>query len=191
MAAEPQHLGAEPLEDLAAVYASPAAYQQWDTATVLADAIEASRSHVQDGLRQIVTVEGPILGQRLYQLYVHSSGGTRVGTAINRALDKAVRQMVRNGALIADDPLGIGTPEAKTYRLPDQPPFLVRDLGDRTLHQVPPLELSARLRALRQPNDQGDTTFRRVLNAYGLTRLSARARETLEQAESLSGDDSG
>jgi hypothetical protein len=56
-------------------------------------------------------------------------------------------QLVRSGVVIADDPCGSGDQVLKTYRLPDQPAILVRELGDRTIHEVPPLALAARLRA--------------------------------------------
>ncbi|MDP8931418.1 MAG: AAA domain-containing protein [Actinomycetota bacterium] len=177
-----------PLSDLAAIYATPATYQHWDTSTPLHDASTASKQQLRDGLMQIVAVEGPILGSRLYQLYVKSTGGSKVGPGIRRTLNSTVHRMVQKGDLTADDPLGDGGQMPKTYRLPDQPPIVVRKLGDRTIHDVPPLELAARLRALRQPDDRQDDAFRRLLHAYGLTRLSAVTRKTLERAASLLDD---
>ena len=175
--------------DLGAIYAKPKAYEAWDTANRLADVGSASRQQLQQGLRQIVEVEGPIVGERLYQLYVKSAGGAKVGSAIKRTLNSAVYRMVRKGELVADDPLGQGGQIKKTYRLPDQPPVIVRELGARTIHDVPPAELAARMQALRQPGERQEETFKRVLNSYGLTRLRVATRETLERAATLLTDD--
>ncbi len=176
---------ANPLAHLGTVYATPSPYQHWDTDTSLVDVGTASSSQLRDGLREIVATEGPIIGRRLYHLYVQSSDGSRVGSAIRRTLNSAVHRMVKDGELVADDPLDEGGQMPKTYRLPDQPAIVLRELGDRSIHEVPPLELAARIRALRQPGDRGDDTFRRVLDAYDLTRLSAATRQTLERAASL------
>lgn len=178
----------DPWEDLGAVYATPHLYVAWDTSVTLPDAGQATAKEVQAGLLRIIEVEGPVLGQRLYQLYVRSTGGSRVGPAIKRRLNSVTHQLVGSGVVLADDPRGTGGQVLKTYRLPDQPAILVRELGDRTIHEVPPLELAARLRALSPHRATDEAAFRCVLDSYGLKRLSGPTRATLEQATELLDD---
>lgn len=142
-------------------------------------------SQLRDGLRRIVETEGPVIGNRLYHLYVKSSGGHRVTSNARRRLNRVVAAIVNDGTLLAEDPLNVGGQIPKTYRTPGQPPIVVRERGDRTIHQIPPNELAARLRALRQEGDSADGTYRRLLAAYDLVRLTAATRETLEQANTL------
>lgn len=174
-----------PLEDLAAVYQSPAPYRHWDTSISLPDPIDARPSERSEALRRIVEVEGPILGDRLYHVYVKSCGGSRVGSAIRRALNRTTSQMERDGALVSDDPLREGGQVLKTFHLPHQPPLDVRQRGERTIHEIPPFELAARLRALRRPGDSDEDVFRRVLRDYGLSNLTARTRKRLEACLTL------
>lgn len=177
------------LADLAAVYRSPEPYRHWDTSTRLAEPNIARPSERREALRRITEVEGPVLGERLYHLYVRSAGGSKVGSSIRRKLNNSTFQMERDGVLVADDPLGQGGQIPKTFRLPDQPPFVLRDLGERTIHEVPPLELAARIRALRRPGERVESTFRRVLNEYGLTMLTSKTRQRLEECVKLLHDD--
>ncbi|MGH3322121.1 MAG: hypothetical protein ACRDN9_18500 [Streptosporangiaceae bacterium] len=88
-------------------------------------------------------MEGPMLGDRLYGVYVRASGGQRAGKQIAKILNSAVNSAVRRGVLVADDPLGHAGVKPCTYRLPDQPVVCARQLGPRTLDQVPPSELAA------------------------------------------------
>lgn len=179
------------LADLGAIYRSPASYHHWDTSTVLPDPNSAQSSERQEALRRIVEVEGPIVGTRLYQLYVKSSGGSKVGSAIRRKLNQATFLMERNGTLLGDDPLKEGGQVLKTFRLPDQPPFVVRERGERTIHEIPPLELAARLRGLQLPGDSAEDTFRRILTDYGLSNLTSKTRKRLEECAALLGRHGG
>jgi very-short-patch-repair endonuclease len=174
--------------DLSAVYCTPAKYEHWDVSTPLPDPIDARRAERADALRQIIEMEGPILGSRLYQLYVRSAGGSKVGSRIKRQLNSTMYHLERGGQIIADDPLDEGGQCPKTYRLPDQAAFVVRERGARTIHEIPPLELAARIRALRQDGDSAEATFRRVLRDYGLSALKSKTRARLEGCAALLDD---
>jgi hypothetical protein len=75
-------------------------------------------------------------------------------------------------------------------RLPDTAPVRVRELGPRTLEEVPLdeiAELATRLRTAR--GIEGTTEMKRaILSAYGLVRLTSRADEYLGLALDLAGD---
>ncbi|MEA2124584.1 MAG: hypothetical protein QOI80_1366, partial [Solirubrobacteraceae bacterium] len=70
--------------------------------------------------------------------------------------------------------------EDDVARMPDQPPVRVRELGDRTLEEVPLDEVTELMRLL---HDAGHTELKRaVLSTYGLVRLTQRADEYLTAA---------
>jgi hypothetical protein len=155
----------------------------------LAPALTAPRSVVIAGLRDIVQVEGPILGYRLHMAYVLASGGQRVGKQIGRSINAAINEALRTGVLVDDNPLGHAGLKPRTYRLPGQPNVLVRELGPRLLGQVPPTELASLLEesAVRLGWDSPDLLFRDVLQRLGRNRLTGPAAETLQAALSLTG----
>ena len=66
--------------------------------------------------------------------------------------------------------------EDDVARLPDQPAVRVRELGDRTLEEVPLDEIAELMRRLGGPDK------RAVLDTYGLVRLTQRADEYLARA---------
>jgi hypothetical protein len=62
----------------------------------------------------------------------------------------------------------------------------VRELGPRTLDEVPPEEVAELMRRLRAA---GATELpRAVLDTYGLVRMTAKAEEYLQYAEELAVD---
>jgi len=133
------------------------------------------------GLVDIVAAEGPVVGHRLHIAYVRAAGGQRVGKQVARALNLAIGSAVRQGRLIADDPLNEAGGKPRTYRLPTQPDTTVRHLGPRTLEQVPPREVAALLAdaAERLGWDNNETLFRAVLTRLGLHRLTTNVEARL------------
>jgi len=119
-------------------------------------ASDATPKQLIDELVQIVGVDGPVLGERLHQAHVRASGGRRVGGQIAHALNSAIMRAKNEGLLIEDDPLSEGGVKPKTYRLLSQPEGLLRELGPRTLDQVPPRELAAVLANLASENGWSD-----------------------------------
>lgn len=164
-------------------------YGLWSTTVKLMDPLTASPAELRDGLRSIVQAEGPLLGGRLYQLYVTSSGGLRVGAQIRRVLNRATFSAEGEGELIGDNPLSEPGQMAKTFRLPDQPEIDLRELGPRTIHEIPPAELAGVLAAVRQLGDDEHTWFRRVLEYYGLSRLRSATLRRLAMCRELIGDE--
>nr|WP_246401650.1 AAA domain-containing protein [Jiangella mangrovi] len=144
------------------------------TGTV-AQPANASRQQLLDGLLAVVAVQGPIDGHRLHTAYVKASGGKRVGKAVAKILNSAITAGVRQGKLLVDNPLHEAGVKPRTYRLPDQLEVRLRELGPRTLEQVPPRELAALLsRAANEYGwDNNETLFRAVLASLGLHRLTA------------------
>lgn len=160
----------------------------------LVPALTATRAELVDALRDIVAVEGPVLGSRMHSAYVLASGGHRVGKQIAHALNTAISYAVRKGVLVADNPLGQSGVKPRTYRLPDQNAVTIRQLGPRTLDQVPPMELACLLHEAATVSgwDSVESLFRNVLHRLGRDRLTGPAAHVLSAvvplARSLDGE---
>lgn len=114
-------------------------YVEW-TVTDLPSAGSNQRD-VIEGLMSIVEVEGPIVCERLYELYVRGSrdpGVASVKTQLNRAIHRAVS----TGILAQVEPLGGGQID-KTVHLPDRPSVVRRERGPRLFQHVPQSEVEA------------------------------------------------
>ncbi len=150
-------------------------------------AVGSDRSQVISGLREIVAVEGPILGSRLHGVYVRSSGGKRVGREVAKTLNSAISTAVRRSVLVADDPLAEPGVKPKTYRLPDQSPVHVRELGPRLLEAVPPAEIAATMAVAAREHgwDDEQAIFRATLDALGLQRLTKGVQALLSRIAPL------
>ena len=132
------------------------------------------------GLVDIVSVEGPITGKRLYALYVRATGVQRVTRPKRSVLNRATARAVRDGLLVEDDPLNETGQATKTFRLPNQPEVVVRDLGSRGIHDLPPAEV-AELMVNLDRSGSTDELFRAVLHWYELTRLTQQTEARLQQ----------
>ncbi|HJT04947.1 MAG TPA: AAA domain-containing protein, partial [Pseudonocardiaceae bacterium] len=134
-----------------------------------------------EGLVTIVAVEGPVLGHRLHSVYVRASEGTRVGHQIAKVLNSAVTTAVRQGRLVLDNPLLESGVRPCTFRLPAQPPVIVRELGPRAFEHVPPAELATVMHAVAEVAgwDDIDKLFRATLARYGVRRMGANVRARL------------
>lgn len=156
-------------------------YEVYDGMTT--PALETNRDDIVNGLLSIVSVEGPVCWSRLRTAYVQASGGRRVGRNIAEKLDDAIRVAVRRGHLIAGGRTVAADPLSTTLRFPDQPEARVRQLGPRTLDEVPAEELTAAMTAVLEEDpiarDDFEFTARRTLNVFGGSRLSSSARRLL------------
>lgn len=160
-------------------------YREWDTAERLDDPKLVRPADRIEVLRRIVEIEGPILGYRLYQVYVKSSGRSRVGREYRQILNGASAAATRVGLLVASNPLNEEGQTVKTFRLPDQPEALLRELGPRRLTDVPPAELAAVMRAVRDDFGDEEEWFRATLAAYGLIRLTDNSIQYLKACAKL------
>lgn len=144
---------------------------------------------VRQGILQIVGVEGPVMGSRLQHAYVRASGQVRVGKQIASELNRYITMLVKSGELIADNPMGESGVKPRTYRLPTQPVIRVRDLGPRTLDEVPPSELadlmSSTAAGLPAGWDDREALYRTVLARLGLVRMTTGVASKLDVARGL------
>jgi hypothetical protein len=134
---------------------------------------------------EIVAAEGPVLAGRAFGLYTRASGGKKLTGAAKAPLTGAAwRLKIQDRVVIARE--GATTIDnSDVLRAAGTPPVLVRELGPRTLEEVPLDEVAALMRRLREGGAQ--ELKRAVLDTYGLVRLTARADEYLVRALDLAG----
>ena len=161
-------------------------YGEWEPRET-GDPRATPRPQIMAALEEIVAAEGPIRATRAYALYNRASGGRKLTSVARAPLSSAVYWLAREGKVVLTPESEIPWQGDDLLRLPDTPAVRVRELGPRTLEEVPLdeiAELIGRLRSQRGLSDP-DGLKRAVLSSYGLVRLTARADEYLTLAIDL------
>lgn len=135
-------------------------------------------------IEAVVAVEGPVYAGMVYRRLVAASGEKRQGRLIRAALDSGVRSAVRRGRVVASVPDAGGASEHRLLRLPTQPEVRLRQMGERTIEEVPPGELAALAHNVlaREPVLSRDELKRRMLPLLGWSVLNKRVDQALERA---------
>jgi hypothetical protein len=157
-------------------------YRAW-VSRLVPDPRSGGRDALMPVVMEIVEAEGPVLAGRAFGLYTRASGGKKLTTAAKAPLTGAAwrlkvaerLEISRAGATTID--------HDDVLRPAGSAPVRVRELGPRTLEEVPLDEIAELMRRLRAT---GAADLKRaVLDAYGLVRLTARADQYLVQAQEL------
>jgi hypothetical protein len=151
-------------------------YEAWTTRPV-PDPRTAGREAVGPVLLEIVHAEGPILAERAYRLYVRASGGKALTSIARAPLSGAAYRLRQAGAIEFEG-------EGEILRPTGVAAVRVRELGPRTLDEVPLREVAELMRRLRAAG--AAELPRAVLDTYGLVRMTAKAEDFLARAEALS-----
>lgn len=117
--------------------ASAADYREWQIEDL--PGAGSSQHEVIDALVSLVGVEGPMVCERLYELYTRGSGDPGVGS-VKAQLNRAVQAAVGSGRLRQIEPIGGGQID-KTVYLPGAPGIVVRPPGPRLFQHVPRTEV--------------------------------------------------
>jgi hypothetical protein len=129
----------------------------------------------------IIAAEGPVITERIYELYLRASGGIRVTKPIRDALGEATATAVKRGQLkqIQDRLAGRWV---KTLYLPQTPSIVLRRRGDRELEDIPPTEVAAVARHIisSDPSVEYNELKRLILTAFERTRMTAPASRFLD-----------
>ena len=180
--AEPESAAPQPA---AVPVAAPAAldpYRAWEPHPV-GDPRGTSRPQIMATMLEIVGAEGPMLASRAYALYNRASGGKKLTSIARAPLSSAIYWLAQERKVLLTRADEIPWQEEDMVRLPDAPEVHVRELGPRTLEEVPLDEIAELMR--RQRAGDGAAAKRAVLEAYGLKRLTTRADAYLELAVGL------
>lgn len=144
----------------------------------LPDPRTAGREVLGPALLEVVAAEGPVLADFAYRTLVRAGGGKALTTIARAPLSGAAHRLKAAGAieLVDDDGQELLRPAGSA-------PVRVRELGPRTLDEVPPSELAELVRRLAAAG-AGDLP-RAVLDAYGLVRMTTKAEAILGRAVEL------
>ena len=159
-------------------------YRAWEPRAV-PDPRNAGRDVLMPAVMEIVEAEGPVLAGRAFGLYTRASGGKKLTGAAKAPLTGAAwRLKIQDRLVIARE--GATTIDNDDVLRPaGSAPVCVRELGPRTLEEVPLDEVAELMRRL---HSGGASDLKRgVLDTYGLIRLTGRADDYLERARALGG----
>jgi hypothetical protein len=157
-------------------------YRAWEPHDV-PDPRTAGRDLLMPALMEIVEAEGPVLAGRAFGLYTRASGGKKLTTAAKAPLTGSAWRLKIQERLVISRKGATTIDNEDVLRPAGSPPVRVRELGPRTLEEVPLDEVAALMDQLAAAG--ADDLKRAVLDTYGLIRLTARADQYLEQALDL------
>jgi hypothetical protein len=159
-----------------------APYAAWEPHSV-PDPRNAGRGVIDPVLAEIVAAEGPVLSSRAYALYNRAAGGRKLTTIARAPLSSAAYRLRMAGRIEIERPEDASGQGEEVLRPADSPPVRVRELGPRTLDEVPLAEVAELMDRLCTA---GAIDLKRaVLDTYGLVRLTTKADEYLERALEL------
>jgi hypothetical protein len=178
----PDWLDAEPLSISGGVALAP--YTAWESRAV-PDPRTAGRELIGPVLLEIIAAEGPVLASRAYRLYNRASGGKALTTIARAPLSGSAYRLRQAGAIVLEEAPSATGEADELLRPAGTQPVRVRELGPRTLDEVPQAELVALMGRLAAAGCTEDGLPRATLDAYGLTRMTAKAEAALRQAATL------
>jgi len=145
------------------------------------DAHAAHQWSIIEGIVDIVTGEGPVLTDRIYELYVRASGGRRVTKPVRDIMDKATETAIKKG-LLEQIRHNVAGRAVRTVYLPGTPPVVLRRRGDRELEHIPPTEVAAVAGHILTEDPQISDTelMRTLLTAFERVRLTSNATAFLD-----------
>jgi transcriptional regulator with XRE-family HTH domain len=157
-------------------------YRAWEIrplpSPLAVDARELLRSLVE-----IVRVEGPVVGARVYSLRLAAAGLRDETIEVRRLLNRAAYAAVRGRILLAENETGEARQKFLTLRLPGSPKVVIRARGERGLCEIPAGEVAAMIRRTL-PMRRGEPIAaiqQSVVEAYGVGRLTVREVEYLNR----------
>lgn len=175
-------LAAEPVPTDGGVALSP--YTPWESRAV-PDPRTAGREAIGPVLLEIVAQEGPVLASRAYRLYNRAAGGKALTTIARAPLSGSAYRLRQAGAIVLEPAAAAGGEEDELLRPAGTPEVRVRELGPRTLDEVPQAEIIALMQRLLAAGRNQDELPRATLDSYGLTRMTAKAEAALRLAAGL------
>ena len=188
--------------------AEPLSYTAWQGGG-LPDPRTAPVSQIASHLLEIVAAEGPVTADRAYRLYIRGAGSSKVTQRARAPLEQALGRLLLRCQVDAED-FDNGGETQQVLRLAGTPSVVARELGERSLYDVPLNEVASLMahqrRELLRPSARGEQSShvvaevimqaalrraspervkRAVLDAYGLIRMTQAAEQYLSAALDL------
>lgn len=145
------------------------------------------------GILRLLDVEGPITGKTLGRRMATLGGDAKCGNQMRKRVNKALLQLHNSREIVIANPLGASGYAKSEIYLPLRSAVIVRELGPRTIDEVPFNELKAHMTAVMRVlgSDESEAVIRGVAGAYGFTRLGEATRSILSEVyEALASEDS-
>lgn len=140
-------------------------------------------SVIANNVSRIVKAEGPVMGWRLHQVYEQMSAECEQHDRFSRLLNRAISLAEQRRLIVSDNPLNQTGNKPRTYRLPDQPKVLVRQLGPRSIDIVPPAELEQYfLEVMNGASHSEEHLLQLIKTSLGLGYLTQQDRVSLTAA---------
>ena len=188
--------------------AGPRPYVGWQGGG-LPDPRTAPVAQIVTHLLDIVTAEGPVTADRAYRLYIRGAGSSKVTQRARAPMEQALGRLTLRGQVVVDELDNGGEPQ-QVLRLAGTAAVVVRELGDRSLYEVPLSEIAelmvhkrrellGRSGSDEQPahavagviqqaamrRGSPERVMRAVLDSYGLIRMTQAAEQYLSAALAL------
>jgi AAA domain len=164
-----------------AVHVSLEPYKAWE-GTVPGDPRVTPRPLVMKTLFEIVAAEGPMTAARAYALYARADG-RKLTSVVRAPLSSSMYWLAKESKVLLTRAEEIPWQGEDLVRLPDTPAIRPRELGSRTLEDVPVDEAADLARRLGGVTPGADRLplKRAILARYGLIRLTTRADAHLDR----------
>ena len=127
--------------------AGPRPYVAWQGGG-LPDPRTAPVSQVATHLLEIVTAEGPVTADRAYRLYIRGAGSSKVTQRAREPMVQALGRLTLRGQVETEELDNAGETQ-QVLRLTGTAAVVVRELGDRSLYEVPLNEIAEMMRLMR------------------------------------------
>lgn len=188
--------------------AGPRPYEAWQGGG-LPDPRTAAVAQVASFLLEIVSAEGPVTADRAYRLYIRASGSSKVTQRARAPMEQALGRLKLRGQVEVDEIDNAGEVQ-QVLRMTGTAAVVVRDLGERSLYEVPLNEIAELMGHKRQEllgragsgeqpahavagviqqaalrRASPDRIKRAVLDTYGLIRMTQAAEQYLGAALTL------
>ncbi|MGI5823770.1 MAG: hypothetical protein ACOX6Z_07490, partial [Dethiobacteria bacterium] len=160
-------------------------YTDWKTES-LPDPRDTSPENIIKNFEGIVTAEGPLFVRRLFQLYLKAAGIGRLGNHIRNIFLHALQKATKRNIFSENNELGVEDKLKRVIRLHNTPEVSLRTRGNRTLEEIPILEIAALIDMfLKQGTvnvEEKENLFRAVLDHYGFQRMTKKAHQILNMS---------
>lgn len=148
-------------------------YEEFEGSTV--SVYVAGKDQVDQGLLDIIRVEGPISREMLFQRYVKAGGDSRVRDHARDVLRPGLLRLLKRGEITqcGDEPL--------MYKAGDQPDVRPRTRGPRTVGDIPHIEWVAHMHAVMDANPEleGEELLRATMHRVGYRKFTDNIKAIL------------
>ena len=160
-------------------------YTSWEPEP-LADPRYTSSENIIKNFVKIVTAEGPLFVRRLFQLYLKAAGIGRLGNRLRNILMRALQKAIKSNIFVENNELGVEDKLKRVVRLHNTPKVSLRTRGNRTLEEIPILEIAALIDIFIKQGtvnmEKKEDLFRTVLDHYGFQRMTQKAHQILHMS---------